>query len=211
MSKNDIGQYMLMVLGGGIGLLVLWALFIKAPQARMMKLQPFAQQRGLSFSPPISLGFHTTGFEVTVLQGAWHGVPFVLRSSQFVNARRGSIARRRSNTEIACRALAPVAATFGIICERGLSGPQPGAVFTGDPTFDPFVKTRSDNPTAAHAWLAMPELRTALRAAVTDAGTVELRYAGGEIAIRVSADIYTEAQLDGVLALTAASAHARLG
>ncbi|HZO15671.1 MAG TPA: hypothetical protein VFB62_20500 [Polyangiaceae bacterium] len=211
MSKNDIGQYMLMVVGGGMGVMLLWALFIKAPQARKMRLQFFAQQRGLSFTPPVSLGFHTTGLEVTVLQGAWHGVPFVLRSSEFVNARRGSVARRRSNTEIACRALAPVAATFSVMCERGLSGPQAGAVFTGDTAFDPFVKTRSDNPAAAHAWLTMPELRAALRATVGDAGAVELRYAGGEITIRVSQDIYTEAQLDRALALTAASAHARLG
>jgi hypothetical protein len=158
----------------------------------------------------MSLGFHTTGLEVTVLQGAWHGVPLTLRSSDFVNARSGYQARRRSSTEIMCRAVVPVGANFSVSCEPGVSGPQPGAVFTGDRVFDAFVRTRSDNPAAAHAWLAMPELRAALQAAVTDAGSVELRYAGGDIAIRIGREIYTEEQLDRALALTAASAHARL-
>jgi hypothetical protein len=210
-SKNDIGQYTLMILGGSMMALLFWGLFIKAPQSRKVMLQPWAERRGLSFTPPMSLGFHTTGLEVTVLQGAWHGVALTLRSSDFVNARSVNQARMRSCTEIMCRALLPVGANFSVTCERGVSGPQPGAVFTGDRIFDAFVRTRSDNPAAAHAWLAMPELRAALQAAVADVMTVELRYAGGDIAIRLAREISTEAQLDRALALTAASAHARLG
>jgi hypothetical protein len=207
-SQQAINQYLLIGLGISVGAVLFWYLFVKAPQQGRLMLKPWAEKRGLSFTPPAPVGWDTKGYEVTVLQGVVHGTQLLLRSSDLVNSRRAGF---RGSTEVTCRSIAPVAASFSLILEPGPSRPAPDAVLAGDRVYDANVWTRSDNPAAARAWLAMPELRAALPGVVSDSSPVMMRYAGGEIAIQLPKPIWNEQQLERVLTLAAASAHARLG
>jgi hypothetical protein len=204
MSSNEILQYLFFAVVGTVALVVLWYIFIKAPQARLKELEPWARSRGLAFYPPVSLGSHTTGLETTTLQGTVQGVALTLRSSRLVNSRRAGMP---GATEIALRALAPTPVSFSITLEPGR---PPGSIPTGDPAFDANVSVRTDNPHAAVAWLN-PQLRGAIYALIAECAPIVCGYAGGEITLRLSTPILDEKHLDRVLGLVVAAGYARLG
>lgn len=204
MTFDEIMQYLLSIVGGALALAALWYIFIKAPQARLRELEPWAKKRGLAFQPPISLGSHTRGFETSTLQGMVQGVALTLRSSRLVNSRRAGMP---GTSEIVLRALAPTQVSFSVTFEAGR---KPGAIPTGDPMFDVNVSVRSDLPRAAIAWLN-PQLKGAIFALIRESSPIVCSYAGGETAFRLQNPIVDEPQLDRVLALAVAAGYARLG
>ena len=160
-----------------------------------------------AFAPPVALGSHTVGHEVSTLHGNVQGVALTLRSSRLVNSRRAGIA---GTTEILLRAFSPARVSFSIELTPAPSPPGPDTVVTGDPTFDARVSTRSDNRAAAMAWLAAPQLRASLPAIVQELDRLVVSYAVGETTLRLDKPIFEERQLDLVLGLAVGAAHARL-
>ena len=204
--SNSTGQTLLMIFGAAWFLVIAWFLFIKAPQQRLTKMAPWAARRGLRFTPPSkAMGAHTIGFEISVIDGAVHGVPFELRSAYHANSRRAGI---HGYTEIRCPSMVPAPVAFQMGFQNGPSVQAPDAVWTGDPMFDAHVRTRSDNANAARAWL-QPPVRAALLAAVRNA-SLTIAYQSGELLIRMDEPIWREPMLDPALAVVAAAGHARL-
>ncbi|AKV03716.1 hypothetical protein AKJ09_10379 [Labilithrix luteola] len=204
--SNDVLQVLFFGAVGTVAVFALWYIFVQAPKARTMMLAPWAQKRGLHFTPPVSLGAHTTGSEVSVLQGTVQGVGLTVRSSRLVNSRRAGLP---GATEISVRAHAPRPLTFNIECVRTPAPPEADSFQTGDRMFDARVRTRSDNVQAAQAWLRT-HLQGALPLVVQDTGSVIITYAGGNTSVRIPKPIASEAELDRIIGLALAAAHAQV-
>lgn len=203
MGSNEIMQYLFFTVVGAAALAALWYIFIKAPQARLRELEPWATKRGLAFHPPVSLGSHTRGFETSTLHGTVQGVALTLRSSRLVNSRRAGMP---GTSEIVLRAFVPTPVSFSVTFEAGR---RAGAIPTGDPMFDANVSVRSNHPHAAVAWLN-PQLRGAIHALLAESSPIVCNYAGGETVFRLQKPIVEEPQLDRALALAVAAGYARL-
>lgn len=204
--SNDVLQVLFFGAVGTVAVFVLWYIFVKAPKERVMMLAPWAQKRGLQFTPPVSLGSHTKGAEISVLQGTVQGVGLTVRSSRLVNSHRAGLP---GATEISVRAHAPRPITFNIECVRMPAPPEKDAFQTGDRMFDARVRTRSDNVQAAQAWLRT-HVQGALPLVVQETGSVVVTYAGGNTSVRLPKPITSEAELDRAIGLALAAAHAQV-